>query len=59
MKKIIISVIILLSIYHVNAQQKVCVAFYNQENLFDTIDNPNKNDAEFLPNGKYKWNTER
>ena len=59
MKKIILSVIILLSIYHVNAQQKVCVAFYNQENLFDTIDNPNKNDAEFLPNGKYKWNTER
>ncbi len=41
------------------AQQKVCVAFYNQENLFDTINDPNKNDEEFLPEGKYKWNTER
>jgi len=34
--------------------QLACVAFYNLENLFDTIDGPN-NDAEFLPNGSYKW----
>jgi hypothetical protein len=33
------------------------VAFYNLENLFDTIDSPNTNDAEFLPNGANKWNT--
>lgn len=33
-----------------------CVAFYNLENLFDTIDGPN-NDAEFLPNGGYHWNS--
>lgn len=32
-----------------------CVAFYNLENLFDTINQPN-NDEEFLPNGSYKWN---
>ena len=24
-------------------------AFYNVENLFDTIDDPHKNDNEFLP----------
>ncbi len=39
--------------------KKLCISFYNQENLFDTIDNPNKNDEEFLPLGKYKWNHEK
>lgn len=33
------------------------VAFYNLENLFDTIDNEGVNDAEYLPSGAYKWNT--
>ncbi|MDO9153927.1 MAG: endonuclease/exonuclease/phosphatase family protein [Paludibacter sp.] len=32
------------------------VAFYNLENLFDTINNEN-NDEEYLPNGANKWNT--
>lgn len=31
------------------------VGFYNLENLFDTIDDPNTNDAQFLPNGDYAW----
>lgn len=35
------------------------VAFYNVENLFDTIDDPNKPDEEFTPNGKKKWTPER
>lgn len=34
-----------------------CIAFYNLENLFDTIDDPTTNDAEFLPEGGYHWNT--
>lgn len=34
------------------------VAFYNLENLFDTIDGPN-DDAEFLPASENRWNTER
>jgi len=37
----------------------LCIAFYNTENLFDTIDDPNKNDEEFLPNGTNKWNTKK
>ncbi len=41
------------------AQQKLCIAFYNQENLFDTIDDPLKNDNEFLPGAKKGWNTTR
>lgn len=33
--------------------------FYNVENLFDTIDDPWVNDADFLPEGRYKWTGER
>lgn len=29
--------------------------FYNVENLFDTIDDPLKNDDEFLPDGSMNW----
>ena len=35
------------------------IAFYNQENLFDTIHNEGKNDYEYLPDGRNKWNTEK
>ncbi|MCK9206513.1 MAG: endonuclease/exonuclease/phosphatase family protein, partial [Salinivirgaceae bacterium] len=35
------------------------VAFYNLENLFDTIDSPDTDDAEFLPGGINRWDTER
>lgn len=38
--------------------QRVTVAFYNLENLFDTIDQEN-NDEEFLPNGANRWTPER
>lgn len=33
------------------------VAFYNLENLYDTIDDPLKNDNEFLPTGLKKYNS--
>ena len=32
---------------------------YNVENLFDTIDTPNKADEEYLPTANFNWNTER
>ena len=32
------------------------VAFYNLENLFDTINNNGKYDLEFSPNGQRQWN---
>lgn len=35
------------------------VAFYNVENLFDTLDNPLRADEEFTPTGAQQWNTER
>jgi hypothetical protein len=34
-------------------------AFYNVENLFDTIDDPNINDSSFLPNSQVAWNSKR
>ena len=35
------------------------IGFYNLENLFDTLDNPLTNDADFLPNGRLYWNSEK
>lgn len=34
-----------------------CIAFYNLENLFDTIHDEGKNDYEYLPDGAMHWNT--
>lgn len=41
------------------AQKSITVALYNCENFFDTKDDPNKNDDEFLPTSKLKWDDER
>lgn len=37
----------------------IVVAFWNLENLFDTIDDPEKNDEDFTPNGENEWTEER
>ncbi|MFM9006173.1 MAG: hypothetical protein ACKOSR_11840 [Flavobacteriales bacterium] len=39
--------------------QEHLVAFYNVENLFDTIDDPITQDEDFTPGGKYEWNSAR
>ena len=39
------------------AQKPHMVVFYNLENLFDTINDPDKLDEEFLPQGVKKWNS--
>jgi hypothetical protein len=38
--------------------QVAVIGFYNLENLFDTIDDPSKDDAEFLPEGSYHYTGE-
>ena len=38
---------------------KPIIAFYNVENLFDTIDDKRIDDEEFLPGSKVPWNSER
>lgn len=35
------------------------IGFYNVENLFDTLDNPDKLDDDFTPSGRLEWNTKR
>lgn len=35
----------------------ITIAFYNVENLFDTIDDPRINDEKFLPQSKSRWNS--
>jgi hypothetical protein len=42
-----------------NQVKVACVAFYNLENLFDTIDDPLINDDEFTPRGTGKWDSQR
>jgi endonuclease/exonuclease/phosphatase family metal-dependent hydrolase len=39
--------------------QAEIIAFYNVENLFDTVRDQRINDVEFTPWGNYKWNTEK
>ena len=36
-----------------------CIAFYNLENLFDTIDSPDTDDIEYTPKGKNNWDSEK
>ncbi|MGS0525650.1 endonuclease/exonuclease/phosphatase family protein [Zobellia nedashkovskayae] len=35
------------------------ISFYNLENLFDTIDDPNTLDDDFTPKGRKKWSLRR
>lgn len=55
------SVVMFFSIQNMAAQQLKAeiVAFYNLENLFDTIDSPDVRDTEFTPNGSKKWTSAR
>ena len=43
----------------VTGQTNFRVMFYNIENLFDTFDNPEKNDDDFLPGGAMYWTAGR
>lgn len=59
----LVVVFTILSVQASLAQEKkvraAIIAFYNLENLFDTINDPAINDEEFLPGGANKWNSER
>ena len=43
----------------IEPQEDLFAVFYNLENLFDTINNPNTNDEAFLPESDKSWNTDR
>ena len=41
------------------SSDSLTIAFYNLENLFDTVDTPGVRDREFLPRGAKRWTSER
>ena len=47
--------------FNLTAQDKPIgvVAFYNLENLFDTVDDPEINDEEYMPEGEKEWDEEK
>lgn len=60
LKKLFFLVPLALFIYSCNVEKKeYTVAFYNVENLFDTINDPIKWDDDFTPKGKLKFTAER
>ncbi|MHB0754695.1 endonuclease/exonuclease/phosphatase family protein [Polaribacter sp. M15] len=48
-----------LKVSHQQRKNNITVAFYNVENLFDTIDDPKTDDDDFTPEGKKKWTYKR
>lgn len=58
MKQLLFIFIITSFIVNSLGQKTRAIAFYNVENLFDTLDGPN-DDAEFLPAAKNQWNAAR
>jgi len=62
MKRIVLSIVMMAFVIAALAQtarSKAIIGFYNVENLFDTINDPNTNDEQFLPEGDYRWSTVR
>ncbi len=61
-KQLFVLSLMLMAVMAVSAQKRFktyAVGFYNQENLFDTIHDEGKKDADFLPDGKYHWDSNK
>ncbi len=56
---LILMVLCQFGLYAQDTHKKANIGFYNLENLFDTINDPLKNDEQFLPDGDYQWTSER
>ncbi len=59
---VIISVYLSINIGYaqeIKCKKNILIVHYNVENLFDTIDDPHKNDNEFLPDGRKHWTSKR
>lgn len=55
----ILLVFISLSACNLTKDSGAILAFYNVENLFDTVNDPFTNDDEFTPQGELRWDQER
>lgn len=58
-KILVISIILFTLSIHPQKKDTLFIAFWNVENLFDTLDDPNINDEEFLPSSKSEWSDQR
>lgn len=62
MKKLLITIVVLKSFILIAQSTEYSIktiAFYNVENLYDTLDDSLTFDNQRTPNGKYKWTEER
>ena len=59
MKKVLFMFVLLLLCLGTSGKKRqgklYSIAFYNLENLFDTVHDVGKNDYDFLPDGRYRW----
>ena len=53
--KLLVTAVFILCCVPVFGQANFRVMFYNTENFFDTLDDPMKNDNDFLPEGAVHW----
>lgn len=56
---VLLSVIFTVTTACAQVKKTSVIGFYNVENLFDTINDPNKFDEQFLPEGEYRWTADR
>ncbi len=54
MKNFVLLIILIMTATYARAES-YNIAFYNVENMFDHIDDPNIDDSEFTPNGSQSW----
>jgi hypothetical protein len=66
MNKLCVTILLATSCFSVYSQSDkdrkhklASIAFYNVENLYDTIDSPNTSDFEFTPQGPNQWNSSK
>ncbi len=56
---LVLTIVLFVSCQQDPLKKKATIAFYNVENLFDTIDDPAIDDEEFLPVSEKQWNMQR
>lgn len=61
MQRLTLLLLILISTLHLYAQSPCSfgIAYYNVDNLYDTIPSPFYNDQAYTPKGEIRWNSER
>lgn len=55
----LIILVFLINVSTFSQSDTIYFAFWNVENLFDTFDDPQKNDEDFTPSGSNEWTEER